>query len=276
LASSLEAKLTAVDHEVKTHTERTKVTDREVAHLKTWTEQLKDVEQFRERHSQAAAHLETQAFRIGKVEQDIVQICSDAFSQSQLQNSELNNLEQAVSQNKAETARWMDTQRAHVDLISSSGRRLQDLETSQSKLLAFSDNAELDIRNLATWRQTVAKDIEEHSTGLEATRAGLSRAHESNTGTAEIVQSLKGDFSAERELLKKLGARVDQCYKYFNGFGKGLQDTSKQMHNMEGSMLLPPKLGGGTMLPTLPTMTMPKTPRTPRGGLPTPRKKLSA
>lgn len=260
LAACIEAKLTTVDSEVQKNTERVMTTDREVQHLKTWTEQLKDISKLHDKNSEAVASLHMQACRIEKVEMDIVEISKDAMSQRQVQNSELNNLEKTVDKNIAETARWMDTQRAHVDLISSAGKRLQDLETGQSTLMAFTNNAEVDIRSLAAWQQHAVKDLEMHGSAVEETRSSLLKAHEAVSSVDIGLQCVKAEVKADRKALEKTGMRVDQCYKYFNGLGKGLQETQRQMHNAEGSML-PPKLGGSAVLPTLPTM-----PRTPRAG----------
>merc|ERR1712232_530065 len=120
-----------------------------------------------------------------------------------------------------------------------------------------------------SWQQDAVKDLGTHGTTLEEVHTSLSRAHAGIAGAIESMQGIKGEVGIEQESLKKLAARVDQCYKYFNGFGKGLQETHRQILNTESSML-PPKLGGA-MLPTLPTA-----PKTPRGSLPTPRRGKAA
>merc|ERR1712008_368050 len=65
------------------------------------------------------------------------------------------------------------------------------------------------------------------------------------------------DFGAEREVVAKIRSRLDLCCQYFNGLGKGLADTSKQMASGEGGLL--PSKSNGSMLPAIP-----KAGRTPR------------
>lgn len=265
-ATNLDAKLAGVDQEVQRQADKAKLTDKEVQHLKTWTKQLDDIGQMHTKQTEAGALLEAQALRLQKAELDMAAIRKEAVAQQELHNTDLCGLEKSIDKSIADTARWMDTQKAHVDLISSAGRRLQDLEIGQNKLELFAESSGLELRGLSAWRQDVLQDLESHGAKLEATRVALSSAQEGVDGASDSLRGLREEFSAEKELLAKLRARVDQCYKYFNGLGKGLQDTQRQVLSAEGGML-PPKLGGGTMLPTLPVA-----PRTPRSNLPTPRK----
>merc|ERR1719327_1224132 len=108
--------------------------------------------------------------------------------------------------------------------------------------------------------------METHGVEIAALRSNLVEVTQNVECNSASFQGFQNEFNSERDARTKLGARVDQCYKYFNGLGKGLQETQRQILNSEGSTL-PPKIGGGAMLPTLPTM-----PKTPRGSLPTPRK----
>merc|ERR1712080_744551 len=129
----------------------------------------------------------------------------------------------------------------------------------QSKPVAFTDDAEVQIHNLASWQRDAAKDIEVHGIALEAARTDLSKANESIESAADSLEGLKIELNAERDSLTKVASRVDQCYKYFNGLGKGLQETHRQILNTDGGMTLP--------LPSLPTA-----PRTPKARLPSPRR----
>jgi len=79
------------------------------------------------------------------------------------------------------------------------------------------------------------------------------------------VQGVRAEAAKEREAMAKMASRVDMCCKYFNGLGKGLQDTSRQILSGEGGML--PAKQGGPKLPALPS-----TPRTIRAGSPSPRR----
>merc|ERR1719327_497154 len=108
--------------------------------------------------------------------------------------------------------------------------------------------------------------METHGVEIAALRSNLVEVRQNVECNSASFQGFQNEFNSERDARNKLGARVDQCYKYFNGLGKGLQDTQRQILSAEKGML-PPKLGGGTILPTLPA-----TPRTPRSSLPTPRK----
>ncbi|CAE8650970.1 unnamed protein product, partial [Polarella glacialis] len=89
------------------------------------------------------------------------------------------------------------------------------------------------------------------------------------------LSECRREQGADKEVLAKMGSRLEMCHKYFSGLGKGLADAHRQVVSGEGGML-PPKLGDASMLPTLlPMPKVPRTPRTPgtpRGSMPSPRR----
>lgn len=264
--TGFEAKLATADSEIKRHSDQEKCVERELQHLKTWTAQLKDIGQIHERQREVRTIIDTQACRLEQTEASIVEFKEEVMRQRQVQNSELNCLEVTINKNVADTARLMETQKAHVDLISSASQRLQDLEISQGSLTTVTDTLRAEVQSLASWQGHAVKDLEGQCSTLTEVQRSMCKAHEGLADITGNVNELRAVVGVESESLKKLGTRVDQCYKYFNGLGKGLQETHRQILNTESNML-PQKLGGSAMLPTLPTM-----PRTPRGSLPTPRK----
>lgn len=275
-AAAMEVSLAAVENQVARHAESNKVMDKEVQNLKTLTERLKHVDRLQEKQAEAVIMLETQASRVDKVELEIVQMNEESMSHRLQQNAELNQLEQTVNKNIADTVKWLQTQKAHVDVISTSSQRLQELELGQSKLSAASSSLEAELQGFASWKQGVMKEMESQGSSIMGAHAGLSNATDGISAANASMQSLKSDLSTEQEALKKISTRVDQCYKFFNGFGKGLQETHRQIVSNSGAEggMLPPKLGGGALLPlpSLTTTPTPTVPKTPKSRLPSPRR----
>lgn len=265
--SELEARLRGVDECLEKHSEAFKASDREIAHLRTWSGQVADLREAQARQTEAMAPLAQQASRLEKLEADFAQVLDNAVSDRKLQSNELSELEQRVQKNIADIVRWRDNQKAQCDTISSAGKRLEALEAGQGDLARRADDSESELQELAAWRQGAARLLDSHGSALDAARCDLSRAQERIDGTSTGLQGMRSEVHADRELLTKLSSRIEMCCTYFNGLGKGLQDTHRQIVSGE-SGLLPPK-PSGTVLPAIP-----RGPRTPRTSM-SPRKALA-
>jgi len=253
--SELETRLHNVDQTLQVQGNNLASTYKDVQHLKTWTEQVKDLEHVHTQQLEMTSSIKEQAGRIDKIEVDILQVQSDLSSEKQQQNSEFCGLEERIAKNISEILKWKDTLKGQCDILCTTSERLDDLESGQSKLLVRADTTDKEIQNLTSWQHNTTKQNDTFASMLEAARGDLLVVHEKNAVNSTSIQNLAAEMGNNQELLTKVSARVDMCAKYFNGLGKGLQDTHRQIVNGEHG-LLPPK--GGAMLPAIP---LPKTPR---------------
>lgn len=284
-AVGLENKLNDLDGIVKKHTDCIKPLDNDVQHLMTRMEQLAEVRQLSEQQSEAALAIAAQAKRLDKAEGDLLQMKDDMISERELQSADRRNLEERID--KAipnDLAQRRDNQRDQLGLLMSAVQRLDDLESDRETLAGRADTAEQEIRGLSSWQRGAARELQNHQAALDATRVELQRAQGGVEAAGAGVLSLRGELGTEREQLAKLGSRLDQCYKYFSGLGKGLQDTRRQIVSGD-SGLLPPLPNPGP-LPALPApaaptasaprastpRSVPQAPATPRVCQPSPRR----
>lgn len=93
---SAKAGLREVEQLVHAHTDGLKAADREVQHLRTWTEQLRELKQVQMQHSQVGALLQEQGRRLDSAEEHIAQL-HGAGSARQLQDSDLCDLKEVTS-----------------------------------------------------------------------------------------------------------------------------------------------------------------------------------
>mmetsp|Transcript_5870 Transcript_5870/g.10458 ORF Transcript_5870/g.10458 Transcript_5870/m.10458 type:complete len:507 (-) Transcript_5870:33-1553(-) len=242
--------------------------DREVQHLKTWTESLTDVQQLQALQTKTEAAVRAQAERLESTAAEVLELRSRPDSKAELYRAELLSLEKRLTHSLSEATKWRDGQKAHNDLLSSAGQRLQDLESEQSRLQAESGLAKQELQSLATWQTGAADELLSQRNMLDDARSGVSEAQVCLDELRCSVEGLQGEHGTTRETLSKLSSRLDLCHKYFSGLGKGLQDAQKQIAGSEGG-LLPPKMGAEA-LPAL----LPRAPKTPRKSLPSPRRGL--
>jgi len=267
-AAGLRAELEELRQEVTQQAKSFTSVDREVQHLKTWTESLTEIQQLQALQEKTEAAVRAQADRLESTAADVLELRTRPDSKAEVYRVELQSLEKRLTHSLSEVIKWRDGQKAHNDLLSSAGQRLQDLEGEQRRLLADSGLAKQELQSLASWQQGAADELLSQRNMLDDARSGISEAQ---AGLEELrggVEGLQGDQAATRESLSKLGSRLDLCHKYFSGLGKGLQDAQKQIAGSEGG-LLPPKMGAEA-LPAL----LPRAPKTPRKSLPSPRRGL--
>lgn len=264
--AGVEAQLVSVSSDVQAHASGLQSVDRELQHLKTWTEQLQSVKHLLSQQSEAASSMDAQLRRLENVEGQLIAIREDAAASRQEQNNEMNSLEKRVEGNIADIMRWKDTQKAHCDLISGAGQRLADLETAQRELEGRAATSDAELQALEAWRNSCADEqLAVHASALEAVRADVQRMEMEARKAHSGLQDVGNELGTNKELISKLGARLDLCYEYFNGLGKGLQEAHRQIAGSEG--MLPPK--PGSMLPAI-SARKPNTPR--QGTTPSPRR----
>jgi chromosome segregation ATPase len=258
--AQLEARLLDVDRELREHAEGMGSTDRELQHLRTWAEQLASVQKLHTQHAEMGGALHVQATRLNKVESDIAEIVGASAAERKLQKDDLDALDQRFAAGLADVEKLRDKHRAHGDLIGSTVRRVEELETGHRMLADRCAHADREVGSLDSWRQEAAQELRQQSLSLGAAQCNLSNVQNGVEVISTSVRELRSDILVDREALANFGSRLDLCCKYFNGLGKGLQDTQRQI--VDG--MLPPKLGGGT--PALPAL-----PKAPKASLPSPR-----
>mmetsp|Transcript_35736 Transcript_35736/g.100494 ORF Transcript_35736/g.100494 Transcript_35736/m.100494 type:complete len:516 (-) Transcript_35736:53-1600(-) len=266
--SELEARLQDVDQALQLQGGGLAAADKELQHLKTWTEQVRDLEHIHAQQLDMSSSLKDQACRLDRAEVSILHVQSDLALEKEQQNAEFCSLEERITKNISDIVKWKDTLKGQCDILCTASERLDELESGQSGLLVRTDTADRELQSLASWRQKAAQSVDAHASLLERARADLLVAKERIDGNSTHIQSLRSDVGSDQEMLAKLSTRVETVSRCFNGLGKGLQDTHRQIVNGENG-LLPPK-AGGSLLPAIP---MPRTPRAGAGTDRTPRKR---
>lgn len=257
----LTTKLAEVDQLTGSHSTGLQSMDREVQHLKAWTNQLKELGQMQKQHADLNSQLQEQARKLDLADQHIMNL-EGGSGLRQLQDVELGNLKEAFAATSMEVKqlrKWQENMKTQGETLSSAGHRLDDLENNTKRVGAQAAVMEHDLQAFLAWREGAARKLDEHGSSLQQARTDLRQLVERVDTSSSQLQGLKGELTSEHEQLTKLGGKVELCCRYFNGLGKGLQDAHRQVNAAEGGVL-PPKAGGagGTALPALP--------RTPRVG----------
>jgi len=295
--SALDSRILDIDASIKTQADGLKDADREVQNLRTWTDQLKDLKLVQAEQKELGAALQTHARRLEKTEVNILNLESGPLAAKRMmQDSELERLQETLGATVTEVKqlhRWKGDQKIHNELLDSASNRLRTLEGSCAEALVKGQDIDAQVQGLRERQASTEKRVEACGDRVDSLRSAVKAAGELGESLKSQVQLLQGDCLSERDRVARLTTRVDLCCKYFNGLGKGLQDTHRQITSAEGmrAAVLPPK-NSGSSAPTSPKAnrpgiggvslpakgvgalpTLPKTPRNTRAaGPPTPRR----
>ncbi|CAJ1354931.1 unnamed protein product, partial [Effrenium voratum] len=211
-----------------------------VAHLRTWTDELKELHELSK--AQAEVHSEVKAAmqRYAGLELRLAEL-GQPDPEVEALREQLRLLQQRLDQTSAEVSKGKDVQKAHLDLLSSAGNRLQELEASVPSLREQVTAAHGQFEDLGGWRQETGQQLMEAKHQLRRCEAQVG---ELQAGVKEIgsgQEELRQEQTSARESLTKMSGRLDLCNKYFSGLGKGLKDAHNQIVGVEGGLL--PKTG---------------------------------
>eukprot|EP00913_Durusdinium_trenchii_P029538 g27689.t1 len=114
-------------------------TDREVLHLKTWTEELKQLQELTDAQAESQAQLKAQQQRLSQLELRVSEIILRPDHEGSALREELEAVQQRLEQAMTEVLKGKDQQklgikRAQVDLLSSASHRITDLEAEVPRL----------------------------------------------------------------------------------------------------------------------------------------------
>lgn len=238
-------------------------TDREVLHLKTWTEELKQLQELTDAQAESQAQLKAQQQRLSQLELRVSEIILRPDHEGSALREELEAVQQRLEQAMTEVLKGKDQQKAQVDLLSSASHRITDLEAEVPRLQEQLGADHASLEELGAWKEENSQQLLGAQRSLRRAEAQLvelqGRVQEVGHGQEELRQ----EQGSTRESLTKMSARLDLCNKYFSGLGKGLKEAHHQIVGGDGVL---PKMGEHGALPPL----MPRTPRTPRNSLPSP------
>lgn len=267
--ADLQSRLAKMEDEHQLQVKGLASTDREVQHLKTWTEQLQDVQQLQTLQAQTRSAIQAQELRLSSAEAQLAELQVRPDDKGEQQRKDLQAVELRLSKALADVEKFRDGVNTQAELLCTANRRLQDLEKDQTSLQQQASATREELQEVHSKQQANEDGLQSQRTQIHAACSDISGVQERIAGVARELQGVQGDQGSMRESLAKLGSRLDLCHKYFNGLGKGLQDAHRQIVGNEGGMLQP-KMGGET--PSLPALApLPRAPRTPRKTLPSPR-----
>lgn len=241
--------------------------DREVQHLRTWTEQLKELKSLQEEQAAVQADVQDLARRLSVADRSLADLAARPNDEGETCREEIRLLQQRIDQNIAEVLRGKDAQKAQLDLLGSASNRLEDLEAEVPRLRGQVAQATDEVEAFTAWQSETGEALRSLQRDLRATEAQSAQTKAGLTALTRSHEDLQQEQTGSRETLGKLGSRLDLLNKYFSGLGKGLKEAHHQIVGCDAPLL--PKTGGDSQhaLPPL----VPRTPRTARNSLPSPR-----
>lgn len=216
--------------------------DREVQHLRTWTEQLKELKSLQEEQAAVQADVQDLARRLSAADRSLAELAARPNDEGETCREEIRLLQQRIDQNIAEVQRGKDAQKAQLDLLGSASNRLEDLEAEVPQLRGQVAQATNEVEGFTAWQSETGEALRSLQRDLRATEAQSAQTKAGLTALTRSHEDLQQEQTGSRETLGKLGSRLDLLNKYFSGLGKGLKEAHHQIVGCDAPLL--PKTGG--------------------------------
>lgn len=84
-----------------------------------------------------------------------------------------------------------------------------------------------EVQDLHFWQHGATEKFEEHNSRLQSCKGDFQKCQKELNAKGIELNDLRQDISATQRRLSRIDGNVDIMQKYFTGFGKGLQDTSR-------------------------------------------------
>jgi chromosome segregation ATPase len=252
----LEAKLTDASGNIEEHTNKFGSMSAKIENLRQSIMELVRPDQLQVPLDELRHSLDELEVRAHKSEESIADIIFDSTSERRSLENSIRKVDQKVEKAASDVLHLEENKELVSNSLHSMGQRSANLESKQLKFREHVDAIEQEMSCFTAWQKETAETLVDHASRLDQGRSGIQQAHNLLDINNTSISSLKRDVGAAHEALSTLTVRLDICYKYFQGLGKGLQDTHRHVLAGEGGML-PPKSDFGMALPVLP-----RTPRT--------------
>jgi chromosome segregation ATPase len=250
-----DAKLADAKASLKQHAESLSSRSAEIESLRESMSQLVHPEQLQTHLKDLRCALGDLNHRVQQSEDSIAEIIFDSASDKRSLENLVSKVQEKVDKSMSDIVHLEENERLHRVSMQAFDVRANKCEAGVVRLCERADNIEKEMERLTDWRKSTAETLIENACALDQTRSSLQQAKGDLIVSNSQISCLKRDVSAAHETLSCMSARLETCYKYFHGLGRGLQDTHRQVLAGEGGMLAP-KSEFGTPLPVLP-----KTPR---------------
>eukprot|EP00440_Ansanella_granifera_P050573 gb/GFBE01054814.1/.p1 GENE.gb/GFBE01054814.1/~~gb/GFBE01054814.1/.p1 ORF type:complete len:531 (+),score=143.71 gb/GFBE01054814.1/:1-1593(+) len=266
-AKGLEAKLCLQSRDAQRQGDALKQCDKELQRLGSEFGKLMTFQQLHVNHSEVFLSLKETTRRVAQVEEAVADLKSHSASELQRFDDQLRIASEKVEETASSMQSLKTAQEKHSEQLRESAQRFCDTEHASAQILKRADLLGEEVQSLALWQQGATDKFEEHGALFQQLQKELQQEKNKLDRTSFTVDGMRGDLEATHKAISKLDSRLDVVQKYFTGFGKGLQETTRQVASEGGT--LPAKAGFSLIQAGLPVL-----PGTPRGSLSPRRRRL--
>lgn len=196
--------------------------------------------------------------RVAKLEESLTNLERAQATDRNTVLSSLTGLRELVEKNTADISRNTSNLESTTQAERMLERRVhkleewaQEVDKKQHDVQRQADKTDHDVRPLFG----AVKELENKIDQLQIVDDLASRRQDGLEkelqATAEAMEQLEGELDATNSVVTKIGTRLELAHEYFQGLGKGFQDTHKKVCTGSDGMM-PPRTTQRKILPDLP------------------------
>jgi len=257
-AKGFEAKLSQLLADLKSTDEVAKATEKETQRAHMEVAKLRSTQQLYAEYSEIFLAVKENSRRVGKLEDTVqlmnsrnpveISIFQDTIQKIQAQVDDNETKIQSVDRFQASTTVRLDSLGRSIDGF---GSEIKGLERRCGAL-------DGDIQTLQLWQHGATEKFEEHTLRNLQNKGDLQKLQVDLEAKGGYIIDLREEIALVQRTVTRIDGNVDVMQKYFTGFGKGLQETTRCVSTGEvvTPRNTPPRPQSATVhatgLPTLP------------------------
>lgn len=223
----LDIKMNQLLPDIRNFEEGVKIQEKELQRVFQEMNKLRSMQQLYAEYSEIFISVKENTRRVAKLE-DTMQVLSARNPVEQLHFQET--IQRIQSQVDDNETRLQSVDRNQIAISGRIEQVAHSLEPFQPEIKSLERRCgvlDAEVQGLELWQHGSTEKFEEHNVRFQQQKSDLQKLQAEIDARGGMLDDLKDELAQTQRRLVRIDGNVDVMQKYFTGFGKGLQDTTR-------------------------------------------------
>lgn len=226
-AKGLEVKIGQYVPEIRTAEEGVKIQEKELQRVFQEINKLRSMQQLYAEYSEIFISVKENTRRVAKLEDTMQLVAARNPVEQQHFQETIQRIQNQVDDNET---RLQSVDRNQIAISGRIEQVAHSLEPFQPEIKSLERRCgvlDAEVQGLELWQHGSTEKFEEYTLKFQQQKADLQRLQAEIDARGGLLEDLKDELAQTQRRLVRIDGNVDVMQKYFTGFGKGLQDTTR-------------------------------------------------
>lgn len=226
-AKGLEVKISQYVPEIRNAEEGVKIQEKELQRVFQEINKLRSMQQLYAEYSEIFISVKENTRRVAKLEDTMQLVAARNPVEQQHFQETIQRIQNQVDDNET---RLQSVDRNQIAISGRIEQVAHSLEPFQPEIKSLERRCgvlDAEVQGLELWQHGSTEKFEEYTLKFQQQKADLQRLQAEIDARGGLLEDLKDELAQTQRRLVRIDGNVDVMQKYFTGFGKGLQDTTR-------------------------------------------------